>query len=155
MRTEVHFRSAQRHPLKRLLPFKYSPFFSSFLLNVPMPADSRRWIEVLFCVWPGSELMVICKGWFETVPCRATLNTPFPALCPRILGTRFTNYTVCESPVDIGRENCRKLAGETGSDSLTRLNMFQGRFGAFSYRVPFWTYPKHRLGLLLTFYLAR
>ena len=41
---------------------------------------------------PGSELMVIWKGWFETVPCRATLATPFPPLCPRILGTRFTNY---------------------------------------------------------------
>ena len=41
---------------------------------------------------PWSELMVIWKGWFETVPCRAPLNTPFPALCPRILGTRFTNY---------------------------------------------------------------
>ena len=40
----------------------------------------------------GSELMVIWKGGFETVPCRATLNTPFSALCPRILGTRFTNY---------------------------------------------------------------
>ena len=40
----------------------------------------------------GSELMVIWKGWFETVPCRATLATPFSALCPRILGTRFTNY---------------------------------------------------------------
>ena len=39
-----------------------------------------------------SELMVIWKGWFEAVPCRATLATPFPALCPRILGTRFTNY---------------------------------------------------------------
>ena len=38
------------------------------------------------------ELMVIWKGWSETVPCRATLNTPFPALCPRILGTRFTIY---------------------------------------------------------------
>ena len=36
--------------------------------------------------------MVIWKGWSETVPCRATLNTPFPALCPKILGTRFTNY---------------------------------------------------------------
>ena len=35
--------------------------------------------------------MVIWKGWFETAPCRATLATPFPALCPRILGTRFTN----------------------------------------------------------------
>ena len=32
------------------------------------------------------------KGWFETAPCRATLATPYPALCPRILGTRFTNY---------------------------------------------------------------
>ena len=41
---------------------------------------------------PGSELMDIWKGWFETVPCRATLATPFPALCPRILRTRFTNY---------------------------------------------------------------
>ena len=40
----------------------------------------------------GGELMVIWKGWFETVLCRATLATPFPALCPRILGTRFTNY---------------------------------------------------------------
>ena len=40
----------------------------------------------------GSELMVIWKGWFETAPCRATLATPFPALCPKILGTRFTNY---------------------------------------------------------------
>ena len=39
-----------------------------------------------------SELMVICKGWFETAPCRVTLATPFPAHCPRILGTRFTNY---------------------------------------------------------------
>ena len=38
------------------------------------------------------ELMVIWKGWFETVPCRATLNTPFSTLCPRILGTRFTSY---------------------------------------------------------------
>ena len=38
--------------------------------------------------------MVIWKGWFETVPCRASLATPFPALCPRILGTRFTNYGV-------------------------------------------------------------
>ena len=36
------------------------------------------------------ELLVIWKQWFETVPCRATLNTPFSALCPRILGTRFT-----------------------------------------------------------------
>ena len=36
--------------------------------------------------------MVIWKGWFETAPCRATLATPFPALCPRILGTRFTDY---------------------------------------------------------------
>ena len=36
--------------------------------------------------------MVICRGWFETVPCRATLATPFPALCPRILRTRCTNY---------------------------------------------------------------
>ena len=36
--------------------------------------------------------MVIWKGWFETAPCRATPATPFPALCPRILGTRFTNY---------------------------------------------------------------
>ena len=41
---------------------------------------------------PGSELMVIWKGWFETAPCRATLATHFPALRPRILGTRFTNY---------------------------------------------------------------
>ena len=32
------------------------------------------------------------KGWFETAPCRTTLATPFPALCPRILGTGFTNY---------------------------------------------------------------
>ena len=40
----------------------------------------------------GNELMVIWKGWFETAPCRATLATPFPALYPRILGTRFTNY---------------------------------------------------------------
>ena len=39
-----------------------------------------------------SELMVIWQRWFETVPCRVTLNTPFSALCPRILGTRFTNY---------------------------------------------------------------
>ena len=38
------------------------------------------------------ELMVIWKGWFETVPCRVTLNTPLSALCPRLLGTRFTNY---------------------------------------------------------------
>ena len=46
-----------------------------------------------FSEWmPGSELMVIWKGRFETAPCRATLATPFPALCPRILGTRFTNY---------------------------------------------------------------
>ena len=35
---------------------------------------------------------MIWKGWFETAPCRATLATPFPALCPRILGIRFTNY---------------------------------------------------------------
>ena len=28
----------------------------------------------------------------QTAPCRATLATPFPALCPRILGTRFTHY---------------------------------------------------------------
>ena len=35
--------------------------------------------------------MVIWKRWFETVPWRATLATPF-ALCPKILGTRFTNY---------------------------------------------------------------
>ena len=41
---------------------------------------------------PRSELMVIWKGWFETAPCRATLAIPFPALCPRILGTRFTNH---------------------------------------------------------------
>ena len=39
-----------------------------------------------------SELMVIWKGWFETGPCRATLHNPFSALCPRILGTQFTNY---------------------------------------------------------------
>ena len=36
--------------------------------------------------------MVIWKGWFESAPWRASLATPFPALCPRILGTRFTNY---------------------------------------------------------------
>ena len=36
--------------------------------------------------------MVIWKGWFETVPCRVSLATPSPALCPRILGTRFTHY---------------------------------------------------------------
>ena len=36
--------------------------------------------------------MGIWKGWFETVPCRAALAAPFPALCPRILGPRFTNY---------------------------------------------------------------
>ena len=30
------------------------------------------------------------KGRFETAPCRATLATPFPTLCPRILGTWFT-----------------------------------------------------------------
>ena len=41
---------------------------------------------------PGNELTVIWKGWFETAPCRATLATPFPALCPKHLGTRFTNY---------------------------------------------------------------
>ena len=40
----------------------------------------------------GNELTVIWKRWFETVPWRATLATSFPALCPRILGTRFTNY---------------------------------------------------------------
>ena len=45
-----------------------------------------------FLLGAGSELMVIWKGWFETAPCRATLATPFSALDPRILGTRFTNY---------------------------------------------------------------
>ena len=40
----------------------------------------------------GSELMVIWKGWFEAAPCREILATPLPALSPRILGTRFTNY---------------------------------------------------------------
>ena len=51
--------------------------------------------KVIFrgCVFlPGSELTVIWKGWFETALCRATPNTPFSTLCPRILGTRFTNY---------------------------------------------------------------
>ena len=36
--------------------------------------------------------MVIWKRWFETAPWRSTLATPSPALCPKILGTRFTNY---------------------------------------------------------------
>ena len=36
-------------------------------------------------------VMVIWKGWFETVPCRLTLNTPFSALCSGILGARFTD----------------------------------------------------------------
>ena len=64
----------------------------------------RCWISLLRPPQPSSEfkiwgeLMVIRKGWFETGPCRATLNTPFSALCPRILGTRFTNYTVGECP---------------------------------------------------------
>ena len=40
----------------------------------------------------GDLKRVIWKGWFETAPCRATLATPFPALCPRILGTWLTNY---------------------------------------------------------------
>ena len=61
----------------------------------------RKWGDC-YCCWAaglrswkpliGSDLMVIWKGWFETAPCRATLATPFPALCPRILGTQFTNY---------------------------------------------------------------
>ena len=54
-----------------------------------LPADGALSFPMLET---RSELMVIWKGWFETAPCRATLATPFPALCPRILGTRPTKY---------------------------------------------------------------
>ena len=54
------------------------------------------------------ELMVILKRRFETVPCRATLNTPFSALCPRILGTRFTNYGL-------------RVSGHTPVEDITKI----------------------------------
>ena len=52
------------------------------------------------------------KGWFETVPCRATLNTPFSALCPRILGTRFTNYGLRMFRCECKNSGETKVSGE-------------------------------------------
>ena len=68
----------------RVFQASYILFGGSFVLQACRPN--------VFFSFSGSELMVIWRGWFETAPCRATLATPFPALCPRILGTRFTNY---------------------------------------------------------------
>ena len=70
----------------------------------PLSKNSRNTVyKVRFANVLGRVDGDLKTAIFETVPCRATPNTPFSALCPRILGTRFTNYGLrvsgaCGSP---------------------------------------------------------
>ena len=84
----------------------------------------REWVShCLLLRLPSTRWHALAswKGWFETAPCRVTLATSFPALCPRILGTRFTNYGL----------RVLKLGKPLTSTLLTSTFVF--RSGGFSF----------------------
>ena len=131
---------------ERLWPPLFQPFVQECL---------EHGLQITVCECSGANsVVVIWKGWFETVPCKAALNTPFAALCPRILGTRFTDYglrvsrlTVCLFYLRWGNHKQRRPPDFRGGGAYAKkTNLISGGGGNRKYKRPnqFFTISKKR-----------